>query len=79
MQEYIKNTLTQKFDPFMLQVNIIDESKGKYDVLIISSSFEGISLVNRHKAVYACFKNELNSGRIHSLTIVTKTIKEYSK
>ena len=41
-------------------------------VTVISSSFNGLSLVKQHKLVYAALKEELASEAIHALALKTE-------
>ena len=45
---------------------------------IVSSSFEGLSMLNRHKLVMASLKDKFQSGEVHALSLVTKTPSEIS-
>ena len=47
--------------------------EGKYVAQVISDEFTDLSLIKRHKLVYACVNNEIASGELHALTIVAKT------
>ena len=42
-------------------------------VTVISSMFDGLSLVKQHQLVYAALKEELASEAIHALALKTKT------
>ena len=42
-------------------------------LLIISSSFEGLSTLQRHKLVMGSLKDHFQSGEIHALSLSTKT------
>ena len=42
-------------------------------VTVISSMFDGLSLVKQHQLVYAALKEELASETIHALALKTKT------
>ena len=42
-------------------------------LLIISSSFEGLSTLQRHKLVMGALKDHFQSGEIHALSLSTKT------
>tara|TARA_B100000795_G_C22688940_1_gene394814 strand:- start:694 stop:918 length:225 start_codon:yes stop_codon:yes gene_type:complete len=48
-------------------------------LLIISSRFEGLTALNRHKLVMSTLKNQFQSGEVHALSLVTKTPLEISK
>ena len=45
--------------------------------VIVSHAFEGSSRLVRHKMVHAILRRELESGRLHALSLVTLTPKEY--
>ena len=42
-------------------------------VTVISSTFDGLSLVKQHQLVYSALKEELASEAIHALALKTKT------
>ncbi|CAI9784990.1 unnamed protein product [Fraxinus pennsylvanica] len=46
-----------------------------FNVKIVSSKFEGQTLVKRHRMVYELLSDELQSG-LHALSITAKTPKE---
>ena len=48
------------------------------EAVIVSDTFEGISLVDRHKIVYEAM-GELMKHEIHALSMKTKTIKEWKE
>jgi stress-induced morphogen len=43
-----------------------------FNIRIIASCFDGLSLVQRHKMVYTLLAQEMNNG-IHALSIYAKT------
>ena len=43
-----------------------------FQVTVVSSRFEGLSLVEQHKLVYAALADPLADGTIHELRISTK-------
>jgi len=45
---------------------------------IVSDAFTGKSLLARHRSIQALFKEELASGDLHALSLVTKTPIEVS-
>ncbi|GLT54112.1 hypothetical protein SLA2020_273400 [Shorea laevis] len=51
------------------------ESETHFNVKIVSTKFEGQSLVKRHRLVYDALADELQSG-LHALSIVAKSPKE---
>jgi len=54
----------------------VSGGEGKYTARVISDDFTDLSLIKRHKLVYACVNNEIASGELHALTIVAKTAAE---
>ena len=56
------------------QVNV-ESLKGNdhLQVTVISSKFNGLSLVKQHQLVYAALKEELASEAIHALALKTET------
>lgn len=45
----------------------------KYETTVISDTFEGLSTLKRHQAVYAAVNSAITSGELHALTISAKT------
>ena len=56
----------------------VSGGEGKYIAEVISQEFADLSLIKRHKRVYACVNDEITSGELHALTIVAKTPAEVS-
>jgi acid stress-induced BolA-like protein IbaG/YrbA len=44
-----------------------------WQAIIVSAAFEGKSLVDRHKMVFALFKDEVESNEVHALSLKTLT------
>lgn len=84
----IENLLRSHFSPVHLQ--IVDESVfheghagaaaggGHFQVLLVSGSFRGKSVVERHRAIYETL-GELMKQEIHALTLRTLTPEEWEK
>ena len=53
----------------------VENLKGEdhLQVTVISSEFNGLSLVKQHQLVYAALKEELASEAIHALALKTET------
>jgi len=47
-----------------------------YQVAIVSSAFEGLSLVKRHQLVYKAVDSAMSSEAIHALSLETSTPSE---
>jgi acid stress-induced BolA-like protein IbaG/YrbA len=50
----------------------------QYQVSIISDSFAGKSTVQRHKLVYTLLNQPIAEGRLHALSLITRTPDESS-
>lgn len=77
MRETIERRLREALSPESLAVD--DESAlhaehgaggGHYRVRVVAEAFRGKGLVERHRAVYALFREELK-GPIHALALTT--------
>ena len=55
---------------------LVENLKGDdhLQVTVISSEFNGLSLVKQHQLVYSALKEELASEAIHALALKTETI-----
>lgn len=51
----------------------------KVDLKVVSTKFEGVKLLQRHQMVNEVFMEDLNSNRIHALTIKAWTPEQYEK
>ena len=54
---------------------LVENLKGNdhLQVTVMSSEFNGLSLVKQHQLVYSALKNELASEAIHALALKTET------
>ena len=58
---------------------IVTGGDGKYEATVICDCFEGMSMVKKHKLVYATVKAQIASGELHALTIKAFTQAEWDK
>ena len=49
----------------------------KFEAVVVSESFEGLSPVKEHQLVYATVSEHITSGAIHALTIKAYTPTEW--
>lgn len=49
----------------------------KFEAVVVSDAFEGLSTVKKHQLVYRIFSEQLASGAIHALTIRAYTPAEW--
>lgn len=68
--EKIQQLIEQGMSAQSVQVS---GGEGKYVAEVVSNEFADLSLIKRHKLVYACVNEEIVSGELHALTIVAKT------
>ena len=54
----------------------VSGAEGKFIAQVVSDDFNQLSLIKRHKLVYACVRDEIASGELHALTIIAKTSAE---
>ncbi len=87
-QERIRRKLTEALQPIYLEIK--DDSKRHaghaghrpegethFRVTVVSTKFEGLGLVARHRLVYGALSEEIYE-RVHSLNMVTLTPQEYN-
>eukprot|EP01098_Paradermamoeba_levis_P007817 TRINITY_DN3255_c0_g1_i1.p1 TRINITY_DN3255_c0_g1~~TRINITY_DN3255_c0_g1_i1.p1 ORF type:complete len:180 (+),score=28.14 TRINITY_DN3255_c0_g1_i1:48-587(+) len=79
MQASIEKKLTEKFNPVHLEVvnesykhSVPKGSETHFKVVVVSDKFEGLSLVEQHRAVNSTLADELKNG-VHALSIQSKT------
>lgn len=83
--ENIRNKLTASFNPSYLDVlnessqhNVPAGSETHFKVVVISTVFEGQSIINRHRSINQVLSHELSSG-VHALSIIARTPQEWEK
>lgn len=83
LQEVIETKLHNAFQPQYLKVlnesymhNVPAGSESHFKVIVVSSSFEGLRLIARHRQVNQALIDEL-SNNIHALAIHTYTPQEW--
>ncbi len=59
------------------QVEITGDGS-KFEARVVSDSFEGLSVIKRHKLVYAVLNEHIKSGAIHALSIKAFTQNEWA-
>ena len=64
--------ITEKLPDSQVQVENL-KGNDHLQVTVISSMFDGLSLVKQHQLVYSALKEELASEAIHALALKTET------
>jgi len=79
MQETIHTKLVEAFKPDFLDIvnesnnhNVAPGSESHFRVTLVSEAFEGCTLIQRHRLVNECLKQEF-AGQIHALALHTFT------
>ena len=76
MKDEITKVLSKEIEYDKL---IVEGSESKYEVKIVSDVFNGKSMIQRHKIIYALLDSYIKTGEIHALTIKAMTISESEK
>ena len=83
VKEDIETKLARALDLDYIEVvnesrfhNVPENSETHFKVILISSQFEGLRLIQRHRAVNKALTKELN-GPVHALAIHTYTSQEW--
>jgi stress-induced morphogen len=68
--------LLKKAFPEAVELRVEDRTGGgdHFQVTVTSRRFDGLSLVDQHKLVYAALERPLADGSIHELRITTRGI-----
>ena len=74
----IKQQLKKTFPDAVVQVEDTTGTKDHFRVTVASDAFEGLSLVESHKMVYAPFQEEIG-GPIHAFSIKTYTKDQWAE
>jgi stress-induced morphogen len=69
----IENLLRQAF-PDARELAVLDRTGGgdHFQVTVVSPQFNGLSLVEQHRLVYAALEGPMADGTIHELRITTR-------
>ena len=70
----ILETALRRSFPEATELAVIDRTGGgdHFQVIVADARFEGLSLVDQHRLVYAALDGPLQDGTIHELRIKTK-------
>ena len=75
-RQSLESLLRQAF-PDADDLSVVDRTGGgdHFQVTLASAKFDGLSLVDQHKLVYAALERPLADGTIHELRIQTRGTK----
>jgi acid stress-induced BolA-like protein IbaG/YrbA len=75
----IKSSLETALPDSTVRVDDLTGGGDHFQVWIISTAFEGKSLVDQHQMVYGFLKDALGSERIHALALKTYTPAQWER
>ena len=85
IQQQIERKLRERFAPVVLEVinessmhSVPAGSETHFKVTVVSSAFEGKTLVGRHRLIYTLLDDEIRGG-LHALAITSRTPAEWEK
>lgn len=71
--EQVKVTIEAALTDARVEVRDLTGGGDHYEAIVISSDFEGKSLIKQHQLVYGALKAEMASEAIHALALKTYT------
>ncbi len=77
--EEIKTILDQAFPGSTIEMRDLTGGGDHWQVLIVSSSFEGKGLLEQHRMVNEALKDQMDDQRIHALALKTFTPAQWEK
>ena len=75
----ITSTLERALPGSTIQVRDLTGGGDHFQVIIVSSLFDGKGLVDQHQMVYAALRDALGSERIHALALKTYTPDQWER
>lgn len=78
IEKKIKDILEKKIKDSKVFIRDMNGNQDHFSVIVISSEFEGISMINQHKKVYDALE-DMVTKEIHALQIKTLTWEQWKK
>lgn len=75
----VKARIENAFSDCSAQVTDPRGSSNYFEALIVSTAFQGMPRIKRHRTVMALFDPELKAGTVHALTFKAYTPEEFAK
>ncbi len=75
----IKSALEKALPGSTIAVQDLTGGGDHFQVVVVSSSFEGKGLVDQHQMVYGALKESLGSEHIHALALKTYTPEQWQR
>lgn len=71
--EQMKSRLEENYPESTVEVYDLTGTQDHWEVFVESAKFAGLTRIQQHQQVMACFGPELKTGEVHALSIKTKT------
>ncbi len=78
IEKKIKDILEKKIKDSKVFIRDMNGNQDHFSVIVISSEFEGVSMINQHKKVYDALE-DMVTKEIHALQIKTLTWEQWKK
>ena len=76
IEKKIKDILEKKIKDSKVFIRDMNGNQDHFSVIVISSEFEGVSMINQHKKVYDALE-DMVTKEIHALQIKTLTWEQW--
>lgn len=77
--EQVESMLKAALPDAQVQVQDLTGTRDHYQVIVVSSEFEGKTLIKQHQLVYGALQEEMASEAIHALSMKTYTPEAWQK
>lgn len=67
----IRERIVAQYPDAVVEARDLTGGGDHWDVVVVSSAFEGKRPLQQHKLIYACFADELHTGELHALALKT--------
>ena len=78
IEKKIKDILEKKIKDSKVFIRDMNGNQDHFSVILISSEFEGVSMINQHKKIYDALE-DMVTKEIHALQIKTLTWEQWKK
>ena len=77
--EQLKARIEMLHSNTRVQVTDLTGTFDHYQVTVVSSAFEGKSMIEQHQMIMGLLKSEIDSNEVHALSMKTFTPAQYEK
>ncbi len=78
-RDEIQTIIEGKFPGAEVELKDLTGTGDHWQVTVVSSAFEGKSMIDQHRLVKALFDEEIKSGAVHAFSLKTYTPEEWLK